>query len=96
MIQSATWNRINGGRRRYESRCDPAATLSKRQVLEALRKAGFVDAPRRGKGSHRAMLLKKDPPILVIVPERKDLPTGTLRAIIRQAGLTPEDFLRLL
>jgi predicted RNA binding protein YcfA (HicA-like mRNA interferase family) len=42
------------------------------------------------------MLLKGDPPRLVIVPERKNLPIGTLRGIIRQAGLTPEEFLRLV
>jgi predicted RNA binding protein YcfA (HicA-like mRNA interferase family) len=71
-------------------------SLSTRQVLTALRKAGFEDAPRRGKGSHRAMMLQGDPPRLVIVPERKNLPIGTLRAIIRQAGLTPEEFLKLV
>jgi predicted RNA binding protein YcfA (HicA-like mRNA interferase family) len=42
------------------------------------------------------MLLRSDPPKLVVVPERKSLPTGTLRAIIRQAGLIPEEFLDLL
>jgi predicted RNA binding protein YcfA (HicA-like mRNA interferase family) len=42
------------------------------------------------------MVLKGDPPRLVIVPERKHLPIGTLRAIIRQAGLTPEEFLQLV
>jgi predicted RNA binding protein YcfA (HicA-like mRNA interferase family) len=71
-------------------------SLSSRKVIEALRKAGFVDAPRRGKGSHRALVLRDDPPRLVIVPERKDVPVGTLRAIVRQAGLTLEEFLELL
>jgi predicted RNA binding protein YcfA (HicA-like mRNA interferase family) len=42
------------------------------------------------------MMLQGDPPRLVIVPERKNLPIGTLRAIIRQAGLTPEEFLKLV
>jgi predicted RNA binding protein YcfA (HicA-like mRNA interferase family) len=42
------------------------------------------------------MVLGSDPPRLVIVPDRKSLPIGTLRAIIRQAGLTPEEFLSLL
>jgi predicted RNA binding protein YcfA (HicA-like mRNA interferase family) len=34
--------------------------------------------------------------VLVIVPKRRDLPQGTLRAIIEQAGLTRSEFLRLL
>jgi predicted RNA binding protein YcfA (HicA-like mRNA interferase family) len=65
-------------------------------VIAALREAGFEDAPRRGKGSHRAMVLRSDPPRLVIIPERKDIPIGTLRGIIRQAGLTADEFLDLL
>jgi predicted RNA binding protein YcfA (HicA-like mRNA interferase family) len=42
------------------------------------------------------MVRDDDPPRLVIIPERKDIPVGTLRAIIRQAGLTPDEFLSLL
>ena len=72
------------------------AALSTREVLAALRKGGFVDAPRRGKGSHHALVLQSNPPRLVIVPERRAIPIGTLRAIIRQAGLTPEEFLAFL
>jgi predicted RNA binding protein YcfA (HicA-like mRNA interferase family) len=66
--------------------------------MQALRRAGFEDAPRRGKGSHHA-LMRRDPDgrvRLVIVPERTDLPPGTLHAILQQAGLTPEDLRRLL
>jgi len=71
-------------------------SLSTRQVTTALRKAGFDDAPRRGKWSHRAMVIRSDPSRLVIIPQRKDLPIGTLRGIIRQAGLTIDEFLDLL
>ena len=70
-------------------------SLSSRQIIDVLRRAGFEDAPRRGKGSHRALIKRGDPPRLVIIPDRKDIPIGTLRAIIRQAGLTPEEFLSL-
>ncbi len=42
------------------------------------------------------MVRRDEPPKLVIIPERKDIPVGTLRAIIRQAGLTPDEFLSLL
>jgi len=34
-------------------------------------------------------------PRLVIVPERKNLPKGTLRSILEQAGLTKEEFINL-
>jgi predicted RNA binding protein YcfA (HicA-like mRNA interferase family) len=33
---------------------------------------------------------------LVIVPDRKTLPRGTLRAILDQAGLTKNEFIDLL
>ena len=33
---------------------------------------------------------------LVIVPKRKDVPMGTLLAILEQAGLSREEFLNLL
>jgi predicted RNA binding protein YcfA (HicA-like mRNA interferase family) len=29
--------------------------VSSEQVIKALRRAGFIDAPKRGKGSHRAL-----------------------------------------
>jgi predicted RNA binding protein YcfA (HicA-like mRNA interferase family) len=33
---------------------------------------------------------------LVIVPDRKTIPRGTLRAILDQAGLTKDEFIDLL
>ena len=72
-------------------------SLSSREVVQALRKGGFLDAPKRGKGSHIAMVKKGSGlPRLVIIPERKVLPKGTLRAILEQAGLSREEFLSLL
>jgi predicted RNA binding protein YcfA (HicA-like mRNA interferase family) len=71
--------------------------VSSKELIRALRKAGFEDAPRRGKGSHMA-LIKRTQGItkLVIVPDRNTLPRGTLRAILDQAGLSRDEFLRLL
>lgn len=73
-------------------------SLSSARVIRALRAAGFVEAPDRGKGSHRAFY--KEVPgertRLVIVPYRKDVARGTLMAIIDQAGLTRDEFLALL
>jgi predicted RNA binding protein YcfA (HicA-like mRNA interferase family) len=31
----------------------------------------------------------------VIVPNYNEIPIGTLKSIIRQAGLSPEDFIKL-
>jgi len=72
--------------------------LSSDEVLKALRKIGFAYAPKRGKGSHAA-LYRTDASgktWLVIVPKRRNLPQGTLRAIIEQAGLIRSEFLKLL
>ncbi len=72
--------------------------VSSDNIIRALRKAGFIYAPKRGKGSHVALYRTDESgrKRLVIIPKRKDLPRGTLRAIVEQAGLTTEDFLRLL
>lgn len=43
------------------------------------------------------MILRRDNPFSqVVVPDHKELDRGTLRAIIRQAGLGLEDFAKLL
>ncbi len=72
--------------------------LSTRDVVRALRSAGFRRAPVRGKGSHQAFARRDaDGSVrLVIVPERKVIPLGTLRASIRQSGLTRDQFVALL
>jgi len=64
------------------------------EVVRVLQRAGLV--VRRQTGSH-VMLFSTQLRRPVTVPlHRGDLPKGTLRAIIRQAGLTMEEFLALL
>ena len=72
--------------------------VSSKEVIHALKRAGFKYAPKRGKGSHIAMMTTQGylNPRLVIVPERKNLPKGTLRAILEQAGLTKDEFIKLM
>jgi predicted RNA binding protein YcfA (HicA-like mRNA interferase family) len=60
-------------------------------AVKALTKAGFEI--KRRKGSH--VVLQKGI-IVLSVPLHRTLKKGTLRAIIRQAGLTVEEFLKLL
>ncbi len=73
-------------------------SLSSRAIIQVLRRAGFTEAPDRGKGSHRAFV-KHDASgkiLLVIVPHGTDIPRGTLLAILDQAGLTRDEFVKLL
>ncbi|MFW6158097.1 MAG: type II toxin-antitoxin system HicA family toxin [Planctomycetota bacterium] len=73
-------------------------SLSSSQIIRALKRAGFDDAPTRGKGSHRALYRTgEDGRVrLVIVPKGKDVPRGTVQSILNQAGLSRDEFLRLL
>jgi len=73
-------------------------SLSSRQIIDALRQAGFEEAPHRGKGSQRAFCRTdaQGRARLVIVPQGKDVPRGTLLAILDQAGLSRDEFLSLL
>jgi predicted RNA binding protein YcfA (HicA-like mRNA interferase family) len=68
--------------------------LKPKQVVAALEKAGFL--LKRQTGSH-AILFKPGFSRPITVPIHvKDMPKGTLRAIIRQADLNVSEFLRLL
>jgi len=69
--------------------------ISGREAVKALIAAGFEVQPRRGKGSH-IVVARRDPTIIITIPDHKELDRGTLRAIIRQAGLDPSRFIELL
>lgn len=61
--------------------------------MRALGTAGF--RLRRQEGSH--MVLRRDEPFAqVVVPDHKELDRGTLRAILRGAAVSVEDFIDLL
>ena len=71
--------------------------VSSKEIIRVLQKAGFEYAPKRGKGSHLAFVKKdKDRTRLVIVPDKKEIPKGTLLSILEQAGLSKEEFVGLL
>ena len=68
--------------------------LRPQQVIRALERAGWQ--VHRQRGSHVSMR-KEGVPFLITVPlHRRDLPRGTLRDIIKDAGLTVQEFLELL
>jgi predicted RNA binding protein YcfA (HicA-like mRNA interferase family) len=69
--------------------------LRVREVVRALERAGFVKW--RQKGSHLTMFREGDSRVLTIpVHFSSTIPKGTLHAILKQAGLNKEDFLRFL
>jgi predicted RNA binding protein YcfA (HicA-like mRNA interferase family) len=68
--------------------------LRAREVVRVLEKAGFVRW--RQKGSHLTLYRASDRRALTIpIHFSKTVPKGTLHAIIKQAGLTIEEFLSL-
>lgn len=68
--------------------------VSGRAAIKAFAKAGY--AVDRQKGSH-VVLRHRDPPHRrLTVPEHPALAKGTLRALIREAGLTVNEFVALL
>lgn len=64
--------------------------VSGREVVRALRKIGY-DRDRQ-RGSHIVLRQTAPPHRRITVPDHKEVAKGTLRAIIRQAGLTVEEF----
>ena len=42
------------------------------------------------------ILFREDPPTTITVPDHRELDRGTLRAILRQAGITPAELQKLL
>ena len=67
--------------------------ISGRECVKALNKVGFY--LKRQEGSH--MVLRRDDPFgQIVVPDHKELDRGTLRAILRGAGLAVEEFMALL
>ena len=68
--------------------------LSGKEVVKALSKLDYeVDHQT---GSHMILRHKEAPHRRLTIPNHPELAAGTLRAIIRQAGLTREEFLELI
>ncbi|MEE9259988.1 MAG: type II toxin-antitoxin system HicA family toxin [Candidatus Scalindua sediminis] len=69
--------------------------LKPTDVIRKLRKAGFV-FDRHAKGSHE-IWYNPDSRRRTVIPNHpgKDIPKGTLRAIIQQTGFTIDEFIRL-
>jgi len=64
------------------------------EVVRALEQAGWKVHRRRG--SHVSMYREGVAYVITVPLHRRDMPKGTLRGIIKDAGLTVEEFLNLL
>lgn len=68
--------------------------VSGKDAVKALSKIGYdIDHQR---GSHIVLRQKTSPYRRITIPNHKEIAKGTLRAIIRETGLTVEEFLDLL
>jgi predicted RNA binding protein YcfA (HicA-like mRNA interferase family) len=66
--------------------------LSGREIVRALERLGFVQARQRG--SH--VVLKKttaEGTVGCVVPMHSEVAIGTLRSILRQSKISPEEFI---
>ena len=68
--------------------------VSGREVVNALGGIGYV--LDRQRGSHMILRQQAPPHRRLTVPDHKEVAKGTSRAIIRQAGLSVEEFRDLL
>jgi predicted RNA binding protein YcfA (HicA-like mRNA interferase family) len=67
--------------------------LSGREIIRALERLGFVQARQRG--SH--VVMKKSTPegsIGCVVPLHDEVAIGTLRSILKQAKVSPDEFVK--
>jgi predicted RNA binding protein YcfA (HicA-like mRNA interferase family) len=70
-------------------------SLTAKQVLRALEAAGF--RIHHQTGSHATFKHPDDPSKRITIPiHNRELPRGTLLAIVKQAGMTPDEFARYL
>jgi len=72
----------------------PLAGFRYREITGRLKKAGF-EFDRSAKGSHEIWWNPKTRARTTIPNHPGDIPEGTLRAILKQAGISMEEFLSL-
>lgn len=64
-----------------------------RQIVKKLKAIGFV-FDRQAAGSHEIWFNPKTGCYTTVPNHRGDMPEGTLRAILKQGGVSSEEFLR--
>jgi predicted RNA binding protein YcfA (HicA-like mRNA interferase family) len=66
--------------------------LSGNQVIKAFSKEGYYVYDQKGSHIHLRHSIKRP----LTIPNHNEISRGTLRAIIREAGLTPDEFMDLI
>lgn len=69
------------------------ANISGKKAARAFEKAGWQ---RLGQVGSHLVMIKPGVPVNLSIPQHRELSVGTLRALIRNAGLTLDEFLALL
>ena len=64
-----------------------------RKIVKILKSFGFI-LDRQATGSHEIWYNPQTKAYTTIPNHKGDMPEGTLRAILKQAQITPEDFLK--
>ena len=67
-------------------------SLKPRELIKSFEKLGYI--VDRQKGSHVILYNPSSKRRLVIPMHTRDIPNGTLLAIVKQSGLTKEEFLK--
>ncbi len=68
--------------------------VSGKECVKAFAKIGYL--PDHHTGSHMILRHKNQPHRRLTVPNHQEISKGTLKAIIKQAGLSAEEFFELL
>lgn len=69
------------------------ANISGREAARAFENAGWQ---RLGQVGSHLVMIKPGIRVNLSIPQHRELSVGTLRALIRSAGITVEEFLELL
>ena len=69
------------------------ANISGKDAVKAFEKAGWR---RIGQVGSHVVMVKSGLRVNLSIPQHKELSVGTLRALIRHAGMTVDEFLTLL
>lgn len=69
------------------------SNLSGKDAVKAFQKAGWQ---KLGQVGSHVVMIKPGSRVNLSIPQHKELSVGTLRALIRNSGLTVEEFLELL
>jgi predicted RNA binding protein YcfA (HicA-like mRNA interferase family) len=72
----------------------PLPVLSGRELVKVLVRLGY--AVDRQRGSHIILRHREPPHRRLVVPDHNELAKGTLRALLREAGLTIDDLRHML